>query len=305
MALVLGSKKILQRKNRSGLILISAGAVLSFLPWLLRNDAYSGNGFYPYFSGFFGGRLFPVSHMAALLGDQEAVLNGNFSLGTWLAQWLSKDLDKTTAPLLFGFIPFLFLGKGRSPVTRFLLILAALWLPLGFLVSHQPRLMIPFFILALTAFGMTLGEFVKKETAGIWGGTVLVFGLLSLFSLCRLSVGYYQTQKLWLGEETRREYLALSPATASYYWLARAAESLLSPESRLLIAGDARGLYYSQPFMTNSVFDEGILSKLADKEKDGDGVWKRLHEMGMDALVLSGEEGKRLHGQGSFIPPAG
>ncbi len=238
--------------------------------------------------------------MGALMGDHEAVLNGNFSLGTWLFQVLSKDLDKTIAPLIFGFIPFLFLKGDRKPVTQFMLVLSGLWLVLGFLVSHQLRLMIPVFVTVLSAFGLVLGELKKEKLVSIGAWAALVFGLASFLSLCRLSVNYYHSDKVWFGEQTRSEYLSQAPQTSSYFGLAQLAGKLLPPGDQVLVVGDARGLYYPLPFYTNSVFDEQVLPKLARQEMDGDGIGKRLHEMGIDALVVSGEEGKRIYGQGAF-----
>jgi hypothetical protein len=292
---------LFERKRWVGWLVILSLTALSLFPWLAKNSAYAGNFFYPYFSPLFGGRSFPAENMRALMGDHEAVLNGDFSLGTWILQVLSKDLDKSVAPLLFGFIPFLFLRGDRKPITRFLLVLSALWLLLGFLASHQPRLMIPVFVTVLTALGLVLGELKNKRAVSIGAWAALIFGLASLLSLGRLSVNYYHSDKVWLGEETRLEYLNQAPQTTSYFGFAQLAGKLLPPDARLLVVGDARGLYYPGPFLTNSVFDEPVLPKLAREEKDGDGVAKRLHEMGIDALVVSGEEGRRLYGPGSWF----
>lgn len=292
---------LFKRKRWVGWLTILSLASLSLFPWLAKNGAYAGNCFYPYFSPLFGGRSFPAENMRALMGDHEAVWNGDFSWGTWIFQVLSKDLDKSVAPLLFGLIPFLFLRGDRKPITRFLLVLSALWLVLGFLASHQLRLMIPVFVTALTALGLVLGELKNKRAVLIGASTALFFGLASFLSLCRLSVNYYHSDKVWLGEETRLEYLDRAPQTSSYFGLAQLAGKLLPPDAQVLVVGDARGLYYPCPFYTNSVFDEPVLPKLAGEENDGDRVGKRLREMGIDALVVSGEEGRRLYGPGSWF----
>ncbi|HTC22661.1 MAG TPA: glycosyltransferase family 39 protein, partial [bacterium] len=294
-------RDLLKGKRKGGWLLILSLEALSLAPWFIRNSAYTGDAFYPYLSSLFGGRPFPAENMGALMGDHEAAWNGNFSWGNWIHQVLSGDLDKGIAPLLFGFIPFLFLKGDRKPVTRFLLVLGALWLVLGFLASHQPRLMIPAFVTALTALGLVLGELKNSRAASIGAWAVLFFGLASLLSLGRLGVNYYHSDKVWLGEQTRREYLEQAPQTTSYFGLAELTGKLLPPDSRLLVVGDARGLYYPRCFYTNSVFDEPILPKLAGEEKDGDGIARKLHEMGMDALVVSGEEGRRLYGPGSWF----
>ncbi|HTA77861.1 MAG TPA: hypothetical protein VK791_11985, partial [bacterium] len=60
--------------------------------------------------------------------------------------------------------------------------------------------------------------------------------------------------------------------------------------------GDARGLYYKQPFLTNTVFDDQTLAKLAREEKDAQGIANSLREMGVDYLVVNGLEGIRVSG---------
>ena len=69
---------------------------------------------------------------------------------------------------------------------------------------------------------------------------------------------------------------------------------------KLLVAGDARGLYYPRAFYTNSVFDDQVLELLARKEKDGKGIWRGLRKLGVDDLVVVGVEGMRLSKQYSY-----
>jgi hypothetical protein len=111
--------------------------------------------------------------------------------------------------------------------------------------------------------------------------------------LARLSTGYYQSQKIWLGVQTQREFLDRSPQTASFYPLAEAAD-LLPADDHLLIVGDARGLYYPRPYWTNSVFDDPELVTLTQKSKDAEGIGEGLQRLGVEDLVVSGEEGRRL-----------
>lgn len=296
-------KEAFSRKTRKGGALLLSLMVFSTAPWILKNYVYTGNGFYPYLSSFFGGRIFPAENMGALMVDHEAVLNERGTIFTWIAEVLGRDLNKTIAPLLFGFIPFLFLGGYQKTLTRYLLMLSYLYLAFGFLISHQLRLMIPAFAVCFVAMALVLGEAKKKTATYAWAGVVALFGILSVLTLCRLSVNYYQTQMIGLGAETREEYLTRNPQTASYYGLAQAAGLLVPSNSQLLVVGDARGLYYPRPYYTNSVFDVQVLPALARQEKDGDGIHKRLREMGIDALVVSGDEGGRLARQYAFHSP--
>src|SRR5579871_727869 len=142
-ALFFYKKGAVDPKKKAGwvwVILLMAGSVA---PWLLKNNVFTGNFFYPYLSSVFGGRALPSENMAALLNDNEAALGASFSLWGWASRVFSIDLNKTIAPLLFGFVPFLFLGGKWRPLTRFFVLLSFLLLLSGFLISHQLRLMIP------------------------------------------------------------------------------------------------------------------------------------------------------------------
>ncbi len=294
LAVICAFRRGIFRRAPSMALLLPGLMALSTAPWLLKNFSFTGDPVYPYLSTVFGGRVLPVENMNGLMGDHEAVFNGPFSLEAWAGRVLDRELDKTVAPLLWGFLPFLFLSGKRRPLTRLSLMLSALLLVLGFLISYQIRLMLPAFLLCFVAMGMVLSDADWKGATAAWGGAVALFSVLSLLSLARLDVNYYQAHQMALGAETREEYLASVPPTASYYTLAQAAGYLLSPDARVLVAGDARGLYYPRPFYANSAFDVQVLGQMAGEEKDGAGIWRRLREMGIDALAVSGEEGRRM-----------
>ena len=297
LGLALSEVKINLPQRRRNLVLMGGAMLLSLSPWFLKNWAFTGNGFYPYFSDWMGGRTLAIGKMAALLNDQKAALSEFASGGGWVRQVFTRDLDKTIAPLLLGFVPFLFWPGRQNPCARFLILLSGFYLLFGFSVSHQLRLMIPAFAVCFAAMGMILGDIGKKPVFHFWGTVASLFTFLSLLSLCRLSTNYYQTQKMWTGEQTREEYLAQSPLTSTYYGLTRAAGALLPEESRVLIVGDSRGLYYPRPFLSNSVFDSQVLNRLASERKDGDDIRRGLKEMGVDAVIVVGEEGQRVFGK--------
>ena len=271
---------------------------LSLAPWLIKNFTYTGNPFYPYLSSWIGGIALSTGKIVALMGDHESPFLGGFSFAGWIGHLL-RNLDKTIGPLLFSFVPFLFLPRKDGPIAKYLAVLSGVLLIGGFLLSYQLRLMIPAFLVCFLFMVFTLSGLKRPIWTHFLAWVVIIFGLFSLLSLCRLSVNYYHSDKVWLGEESRLEYLNQAPQTSSYFGLAQLTGELLPPDAQVLVVGDARGLFYPRPFYTNSVFDEQILPKLAREEKDEGYIAKRLHEMGMDALVVSGEEGRRLYGQDS------
>jgi len=299
LALVFGRREIFARKKWLGWGLMLALMGFSLAPWFLKNFLYEGNGFYPYFSSWLGGKALPPGKWAELMNDHQAVLFRGFSPMDWLGRILDRDLDKTVAPILFAFLPFFFLPGPRRPATKYLAVLGALLLLFGFLTSHLLRLMLPAFLVCFLFIILTLADLRKKEWAGWGAGIILLFGLFSVLSLARLSLNYYRGDQMWLGKATSGEYLASLPPTASYIDLTKAA-ALLPETDQILIAGDSRTLYYPRAFYANSTFDDQVLAVLARKEKDGNGIGRALREMGIEDLAVAGSEGARLARQYSY-----
>jgi hypothetical protein len=265
----------------------------ALLPWLIKNQIYTGDVLYPYFSQWLGGRSLSPGRFQELLGNHESVLGTGIPLWQWPYELVARHIDKTIGPLRFSFIPFLLAAWGKWKPVRYFLVLSFLYLAGGFLISYQTRLMTPEMVMLAIAAACLMAR-MKYETWGkLWTFLVFLFGFLICLSLARLSTDYYQSQKIWLGVQTPREFLERSPQTASFYPLAEAAD-LLPADDRLLIVGDARGLYYPRPYWTNSVFDDPELVTLTQKSKDAEGIGEGLQRLGVEDLVVSGEEGRRL-----------
>jgi len=277
--------------------ILKAALVLSAAPWFLKNYLYTGDPVYPYLSSWFGGMVLPAGQITQLMWDHDRAFLGDASVFQWLTKVLTRDLDKTIAPLLLGFLPFFLWPGKRRPGTLFLTFLVGAWLLEGFLVSHQSRLLIPAFVTAFLTMVLILTDLKNEKASRAWAWAVLLFGLFGFLALSRVSVVFYHGDRVLLGKEDRKEYLLNNIQTASHFSLAQAVGDLFPPSDRLLIAGDARGFYYPRDFITNSAFDEQVLALLARQEKDGAGIGRRLREMGVDDLVVLGEEGMRLSKQ--------
>ncbi len=275
--------------------LLLAGLLAGALgPWLLKNFFYTGNLIYPYLAQWVGGRSLSPERFQELLANHESVFGvGGAPFWKWPYEAAVHHVDRTMGPLLFSFLPFLAAGLAGWKKERYLLALVLLYLAGGFLISYQTRLMIPEMVLFLAGTGCFLGGLKKPGLAGIWAVVLLVFGLTTFLSLIRLSADYTQSQKIWLGVQTREDFLRTSPQTASFYSLARACGSLASGD-RLLVVGDARGLYYPRAYFTNSVFDDPQLVKITREASNAQGIGRELRQLGVDDLVIPGEEEMRL-----------
>jgi hypothetical protein len=268
-------------------------------PWFLRNLVFQADPLYPY--PFLGKGGLSGGNFAGLMDDHQATWIRHPAFLDWLEQAVTQDLDKTIAPLLFGLLPLIFFWERWPARARVLGILGCLWLVAGLVLSHQIRLLVPIFPVLLTAVGMGLGSLSTPGWRRWAAGIVLIFGLLSFLSMGRTALRFYQIDKVWMGLWNQREYLTQNLQSSSYFPLAQAAAQVIPPDKRLLIVGDARSLYYSNPVVANSAFDAQLLFGIARTEKDADGIRKRLRENGIDHIVVSGTEGLRITHQNSFM----
>jgi hypothetical protein len=132
------------------------------------------------------------------------------------------------------------------------------------------------------------GEGWKK----LWVGTLLAWAVLSFGYYLKLGWQLGDSGRLWLGKETKEEYLDRSLLN-SYEPLARWTQENLPENARLLIVGDSRGAYYQKPFFAQSVFDEPVLAGAARRAKDAKGILKALRELGVTHIVVNTPEGLR------------
>ncbi len=286
------------KKNRAGLWLpLFFGTFLLLSPWILKNLAYTGNPIFPYGMTHFPGRHLTPLGYGRLLQEQHArVTTDGWSwlILPWTLTMANPDSYNFCGPLALALAPFLCLSRFRHPTLRFLAALIPVLLAAGFAITHILRFVLPAFVLFYVLAGAVLGggEQIAWRKGWAWAAgfcAVLCFAYLSL-----ISHYYYSCAGIWLGRQTRAEYLMGTGKITPYYDTAQWVNRNLPGDARLLVAGDARGLYYERPFLTDSVFDEQELSRAAVEENDAEGIARRLKELGVDDVVVNGDEGIRV-----------
>ncbi|HJT25595.1 MAG TPA: glycosyltransferase family 39 protein, partial [bacterium] len=278
--------------------LVAALAALLLLgPWILKNLVFTGNPFFPYLMSHFPGRHLLPDGYERLLQEQHArVTTDGWSwlLLPWTLTMANPDSYNFCGPLALALVPTLFLFRLRHPVLRFLAALTLILLISGFAVTHILRFVLPVFVLFSVLAAVVLGAGDKPGWGKGWAWTAGFCGLFCFAYLSAISNYYYSCAGIWAGRETRAEYLTSPGKITPYYGMAEWVNSTLPPDARLLVVGDARGLYYGRPFLTDSVFDEQVLSKAAKEEAAPEGIVRRLKKLGVDYLVVNGMEGVRV-----------
>ena len=276
---------------------MGSGVLLLLGPWVLKNLAFTGNPFFPYAMTHFPGRHLPAAGYERLLQEQHARVTaglGSWILLPWNLTMSNPDSYNFCGPFSLALAPFLLLFRLRHPALRFLAWLVPLLFLGGFAVTHILRFAFPGFLLLFVLAGAVLGGGEKPAWGKAWAWAAGLSAVLCFPYLAAINHYYYSCAGIWAGRETREEYLLGPGKITPYYSMARWVSNNLPPEAGILIVGDARGIYYERPFLTNSVFDEQVLAKLAREENGAEGIAKRLKEMGVDYLAVNEAEGIRV-----------
>ncbi len=279
-----------------------AGFLIFTAPWLLKNWAYTANPLFPYASSFFGGRALTNAHSAQLLGENHQFLPMDQGLLSYVTlPWrLTMPHDQTTqflGPLILAFLPIAVFSVKTHDRWKYLSRLTWVYLVLGLCSTHMLRFLMPGFLLLFMLVGKTvagLGSGMKK----IAWATLCLSAFLNLGPLILICARTFDGVGIWSGRETRDQYLDRMTQN-SYLPLARWCENLPS-KARVLLVGDARGLYYPRPFLANSAFDTPFFEEAARSEKDASGILRQLKEKGVDVVVMNLPEGIRLSQEYGF-----
>ena len=267
-------------------------------PWLLKNAVFTGNPFFPYASSWIGGRSIPALGYARLLGENRQFLpmdHGFWSLLTlpWRLTMPGAGDGQWIGPLFLGFLPALFFLGSEDSSTRFFMKITALSFVIGLYISHMLRFVMPAFLLSLVMFSTVFFTQKGKWWKTFWTASVLACALLFFGDYLALSAAHFDGSGIWRGVETREEYLNRELPN-SYEPLAAWTAENLPPDSRLLIVGDSRGVYYERPYFAQSVFDEPFFAGAARSALDAAGILKQLRQLGIDYVVFNLPEGLRV-----------
>ncbi len=281
--------------GRQGAVL--AGACLAVVgPWLLKNFLFTGNPCFPYLMDWFHGRHLPQEGYQKLLEEQRALVPGglvSYLLLPWKLTLSTPDSYNFCGPVALAFAPLLLFFRFRHFSLRFLALATTFYFLFGLFSTHTLRFLLPAFPVLYVLLAAVLGGGSRPVAGGVFAFAGSLSAVLCFFSLAAISSLYYGGAGVWSGRQSRGDYLVDSKRLTPYFEMSRWVSGHTPDGSRLLIAGDARGLYYDRPFLANSVFDAQVLAVFAREEKDASGIARRLQKAGVDYLVVNGWEGLR------------
>ncbi len=272
--------------KRKGWVIFGGALILGVGPWLLKNACFEGNPFFPYAISLMGGRQFSSWSYTRLLHENQQFLpmdHGLFSILTlpWRLTIPGAGDDQFIGPVFLAFLPLFFFLRFKDPSLKFLGRTLFLSFLFGLTLSHMLRFSMFAFVLALLVLSAALGTLKEQRWKLLLTGAVVASAVFCTAEYFSLSSTWFDGWGLWSGRESRQDYLSrkISPMIE---WV----NQNLPENAQLLVVGDARVLYYKRPTYANSVFDEQFFSDAALKEKDAEGILRRLKELGISYIVF-------------------
>jgi hypothetical protein len=276
------------------LALYAAAALIAGSPFYLKNWLMSGNPFYPFFYGIFGGRGWD--------GDQARLYDlfiQNLGMGRSLLDYLllpwnlslrakmdSPQFDGILGPIFLLILPFLAgLRHWETPV-RLLLIYVLLTFLFWASSAQQIRYLIPLFTVLAIVTGAILTRYRCRKR---------IFVLLLCLVAGSLAFnGYHIVRdfmkisplRVAVGIESRDDFLS---RTLPPYRMYRFIHRNLPPNARVFLLYMKNYTFLcDRDCYADSMFEAHTLQMILREESFADGVRNRLKAMGFTHLLYDG-----------------
>jgi hypothetical protein len=275
-------------------------ALVVFAPWLMKNQAYTGNPFYPVFESAFDGENWDEVQSRQLITWQRSMGMGR-SAKAYLLLPFNVSLrgkpglnysrfDGTICPVLLCLLPFALFRRKRP--TTVLIIMAVAGFAFLAVTSQQLRFLIPTLALAsaLAAIGVAnLSKWIRGKA--IWG----VFSVIVLIEISGLILPDQYGRPFLLnsvgdrlaaatGTETRQSHLERN--IQSFSMFTHVNQTLPSGEPVFLI-WENRGYYLDRPYFSDSFFEASTVMRLVAASHDSAVLKNRIHQMGFRYVVVN------------------
>jgi hypothetical protein len=294
----------LDRSGRGGwlgALVFPFPAFLAFLPWLIKNRAFTGDPFYP------------------LLPEVYDTLNWNVELGERLLAWqremgMGRGIDKLLvlpwnmtirgnlgypafdgilSPLYLMWIPALVLARPLPKVATALVILLLLSLGLWAWGPQQLRFFMPALPL-LSLLGAHAIDRLLARAGILWFARLVLWSTLAYLALFTVRVlGNTVPNQLpsAIGLERREDYLhrRLQPYDA----MVRANREL-PRQAKLLLVWENRGYYLDRPYIADSFYEASWIMQLLEKDQEGNLLAEKLKKEGVTHVLMNVLLGKHF-----------
>jgi hypothetical protein len=300
LATPLGCLGILYLANRSGngapetlrrLSLYAAAALIAGSPFYLKNWIVTGNPFYPFFYGIFGGRGWDSDQARLFDFITQSFGMGRGFLDYLLLPWnlsLRAKMDSLTfdgilGPIFLLTLPFLAALRHWEKPLQMILIYALLTFFFWASTAQQIRYLIPIFPLLALVVGAILTRYQSRKK---------IFGLLLCIVAGSLAFNVYYIAQEFMkinplrvaaGLESRDNFLSRTLPTYTMYHFVN---QTLPPDARVfLIYMKNYTFLCERDCYADEMFEAHTIQKILREEASPDRVSNRLKAAGFTHLL--------------------
>jgi 4-amino-4-deoxy-L-arabinose transferase-like glycosyltransferase len=296
------------------LMLAGLVALAVFAPWLVKNEAYVGNPFYPVLERTFDGANWdPVQETELVRWQRNMGMGRDFSKYLALPFNVSTRgkpamnymfFDGTLTPLVLILFPLVFLRRSKKVLT--LAAMAAALFLFWSATSQQLR-----FLLPAVALGAALGAAGLAHLATGAGprAVCVVLGLAVIVMAGALIVpDQYGTPfaagtlagrlPVDLGIESRQQYLARSIQSFTMFDYVK---RTLPPREPIFLVWENRTYFLDNPHFADSFFEASAVMRIVAASRDADDLARAVRRMGFRYVIVNDMLGEFFS---RYYPPA-
>ncbi|MDD5773163.1 MAG: glycosyltransferase family 39 protein [bacterium] len=279
-------------------------SVLVF-PWIAKNTFFYKNPVYPFLNDYIAGssnddpdwRMLGAEARGENIITKLSSFQGvkNYIKYPWnITMNGISNHDFIGAVFLF-FLPWLLYPGIKSQKYKYLLCFF-----IGFyIILSITTIYIRFFIPVLALLSILLSVIICEFSPGYLKIFAFVFIiLLSGYNFCYTYNIWFQTDSwmVFTGQKSRDVYLSEAHKTypSPYYQTAVYINKNLPEDSKILIVGDERGLYYQRKYNASSVFNKQHFLKILEKSDNSGSFYNNLKEEGFTHILFNMMEIYRL-----------
>jgi len=293
---------LLVTKNRSlkHLVITLLVALAVFTPWMIKNELYAGNPFYPMLVKVFGGINWDGTQSQRLISWQRSM-----GMGRSLADYLTLPLniflrgkpglnyarfDGTLTPVPLILLPLVFLRRNRRIYS--LLVVAAVGFVFWMLTSQQLRFLMPVVALIALAGAFGLDNLSQRLGTRVVAGVAIAIFAVGLSGLLLpdqygnpiASSAFCDRLPVVMGFESKHDYLA---RTLQPYDIFTYANINLPPDEPVLLVWENRAYYLDHPYIADSFFEASSLVRLAEMSQTASDLKHRITSMGIRYVLVN------------------
>ena len=286
---------------KSGLrraVLFAAASSVFILPWLVRNFSVTGNPVYPYATRVFSsGRRMEPERSEFFRSQQSAQVVKSPADVLRLPLLLARGMESENfiGPALLALLPVAVLFA--PPLVAFRIYA---WLALPAFLFWAPLSSVMRYLLA--AWGLVFALIMmgawraEEKRRGFRAAVLLVLfgaGFYSLNASVSMWKKAFDPVEVLAGRERAWEFLERR-LVSPYASFAAAADALMPERGKVMMVGDARGLYWPRSFIAHSAYDTEAFEEIIRSSRTAREAVKRLRQTGASHIFVNDAETARM-----------